>query len=53
VKLTYMQVTIYIDEVKLAQTIGWKAVDSNSGRSKLQDGAVMVECDWKRVEHQQ
>ena len=44
------QVTIYVDERLLAESIGWKAQKSKSGRSKLQGNAVMVECDWSKVE---
>lgn len=40
------QVTIYVNPYQLAQAIGWKAVGSKSRRSKLQGGAVLVECDW-------
>lgn len=43
------QVTIYVDERMLAEAIGWKAVRSKNKRSRLQAGAVIVECDWSEV----
>lgn len=43
------QVSIYLDEDKLAQAIGWRAVDNKSGKSKLQNGAITVVRDWLKV----
>lgn len=44
------QVSIFVDERKLAEAIGWKAVGSKSQRSRLQNGGVVVECDWQQLQ---
>lgn len=46
----YAQVSIYVDAHKLAEAIGWRAVDAKSKRSRLQNGSVVVECDWQQLE---
>lgn len=46
----YAQVSIYVDAHKLAEAIGWRAVEAKAKRSRLQDGGVVVECDWQQLE---